>query len=105
MASILRTTFRGTDVIGRLGGDEFVIAGKASSFEISRAVERLEAATTRPDDSDGLIHSLRFSSGHVTTDGIRIPSLERHAPARRPNHLRNQAVQEIPSPHDRFLLN
>jgi diguanylate cyclase (GGDEF)-like protein len=76
MATILPTTFRETDVIGRLGRDEFVVAGKASSSEISRAVQRLEAATTRPDDSDGGIHSLCFSSGHVTTDGIRVPSLE-----------------------------
>jgi diguanylate cyclase (GGDEF)-like protein len=76
MASILGTAFRATDVIGRLGGEEFVVAGKASSSEISHAVQRLEAATTRPDDLDDRVHSLRFSSGHVTTDVIRAGSLE-----------------------------
>jgi diguanylate cyclase (GGDEF)-like protein len=74
MASLLRTTFRETDILGRLGGDEFVVAGRASSSEISRAAQRLEAATMRRDDDR--IYPLHFSSGHVTTDNARVQTLE-----------------------------
>lgn len=70
-AEILRTTFRGIDVVGRLGGDEFAVAGQLSRAAIVTSVERLQDSCAKRNAEDGRPYHLSFSVGYAVSDGTR----------------------------------
>ncbi|MDB4986336.1 MAG: hypothetical protein JWN04_1514 [Myxococcaceae bacterium] len=66
-ATALRSSCRGSDVIGRLGGDEFVIVAHGSS-EVAHAVrERILTATDQIGSKLGLQFPLSLSIGIATS--------------------------------------
>lgn len=62
-AQHLQNTFREVDVIARVGGDEFIVmCEKSTSYELSKAISRLEQNV----DSDNDEPRIKFSFGQAT---------------------------------------
>jgi len=76
LATLLKKSFRRSDVIGRVGGDEFAVAGESSEAAIHLAVTRLEKAGAEWNAQPGRQYTLSFSYGHVTSDVNQKESLE-----------------------------
>lgn len=71
-ASLLKSKFRDTDVVGRIGGDEFAVAGQLSDTAISALVERFERNSALANRETIQRMPLSFSFGHATAeDGSR----------------------------------
>ena len=68
IALLLRTTFRGSDVVGRLGGDEFGVVVRESAAELVQAQMRLRAAVAAANDAGAKAYRLSFSAGSATTE-------------------------------------
>jgi len=66
--SLLKATFRETDVLGRVGGDEFAVAGQFSQDSIVVATERLREASALRNSQSGSRVTLSLSIGHVTSE-------------------------------------
>lgn len=64
IAEILRSTFRGSDILARVGGDEFaVLALEASGEDAEMLVERLRAGVAAFNEKGGEPFSLSISVG------------------------------------------
>jgi diguanylate cyclase (GGDEF)-like protein len=75
-ASILKETFRETDVIGRVGGDEFAVIFQGSHVAASIAVQRLRHASDLHNAESGRRFPLSFSLGYVTAEDHTQQSLK-----------------------------
>ncbi|MCC6319164.1 MAG: GGDEF domain-containing protein [Gemmatimonadaceae bacterium] len=76
-ASILRKTFRDSDIIARLGGDEFVVlAADIVHGTEDVIVQRLRSELRERNDRDGFPYRLSFSVGLASFDPARPPSIE-----------------------------
>jgi diguanylate cyclase (GGDEF)-like protein len=64
-ASLLRETFRASDVVARVGGDEFAVAmrGRAS---VPTTLDRLERAADAANARDGIPYQISYSVGVAT---------------------------------------
>lgn len=71
LAELLRTTFRGTEVLGRLGGDEFAVAGEFGQAGIASALERLNLSCARRDQERPQDFPLSFSIGYAISEDAR----------------------------------
>ena len=105
IATILQATFRESDVIGRLGGDEFVVAARASAATITHAIQRLDDATALANAAGNRNYTIKFSSGHVTTDDSSGPHilenlLERADRIMYDAKRRKKSFPDDPSPDD-----
>ncbi len=68
-ATVLRQTFRDSDVIGRLGGDEFAVLAIQSGPGAAEALTaRLREAAARYADSAGQPHPIAMSIGATITE-------------------------------------
>ena len=67
-ASILKETFRETDVIGRVGGDEFAVVFNGSHVAISIAAQRLRHASDLRNSESGRRFPISLSLGCVTAE-------------------------------------
>jgi diguanylate cyclase (GGDEF)-like protein len=77
-ANALKLTFRSTDIIGRLGGDEFAALLLDSSPSDTRAaIERLRVSVKSQNERERRGYELRFSVGHVDTDGLEAADIGR----------------------------
>lgn len=77
-ASALKQTFRSTDITGRLGGDEFAVLLLDSSPSDTRAaIQRLRVNIAARNESEKRGYELRFSVGHVDTDGLEAADISR----------------------------
>lgn len=76
LAEILRSTFRGTEVVGRLGGDEFAIAGEFGRGGIATALERLNHSCTKRNQVHHNDFPLSFSIGYAVSDDARRVALK-----------------------------
>jgi diguanylate cyclase (GGDEF)-like protein len=77
-ANALKLTFRSTDIIGRLGGDEFAALLLDSSPSDTRAaIERLRVSVKSQNERERRGYELRFSVGHVNTDGLEAADIGR----------------------------
>lgn len=77
-ANALKLTFRSTDIIGRLGGDEFAALLLDSSPSDTRAaIERLRVSVKSRNERERRGYELRFSVGHVNTDGLEAADIGR----------------------------
>ncbi|MHB8622004.1 MAG: GGDEF domain-containing protein [Sulfuricaulis sp.] len=68
IATLLRTTFRSSDVVGRLGGDEFAVITHGPQNELMPALRRLDDATVVANDSGRKSYRISFSRGGATTE-------------------------------------
>jgi diguanylate cyclase (GGDEF)-like protein len=75
-ASLLRETFRETDVIGRIGGDEFAVICQGTHVAISIAAQRLHLASKIQDSESASRHPAALSIGYVTADEYQRSSLK-----------------------------
>jgi diguanylate cyclase (GGDEF)-like protein len=66
--SILRTTFRDTDVIGRVGRNEFAVAGHFGQMGIDLAAQRLQLSSEQRNAEAGVQFVLNFIVGYVTSE-------------------------------------
>jgi len=77
-SSALKQTFRSTDLIGRLGGDEFaVLLLDSSPADTRTAIERLRLTVRSRNEGEQRGYALRFSVGHVDSDGLEAADLSR----------------------------
>ena len=77
VASILRKTFRKSDVIGRLGGDEFaVLAVNTEGTARRKLTERLHGSLTNRNKVEGQKYMLSLSAGVVRYDPDHPVALE-----------------------------
>ncbi|MCS0609356.1 sensor domain-containing diguanylate cyclase [Massilia solisilvae] len=77
-AGALKLTFRSTDIIGRLGGDEFaVLLLDSSPSDTGAAIQRLRTILKSQDERGRRGYQLRFSVGHVDTDGLEAADIGR----------------------------
>jgi diguanylate cyclase (GGDEF)-like protein len=77
IADVLRTCFRGSDILGRLGGDEFALilpftTGSNEESIRRRLGQELSARNAQP----GRRYSLCVSIGIITADPQRLLSVE-----------------------------
>lgn len=71
-ASLMRDTFRDSDVVGRLGGDEFaVLLWNCPEACASGAAQRLQARLDAHNRAAARGYDIRFSVGRVTADTTR----------------------------------
>ena len=64
IASILKDTFRSTDIIGRLGGDEFVVFAIVGVDNCEDAIkERIEQITKKHNEAAGKPYPIEMSTG------------------------------------------
>lgn len=71
--TILRRTFRESDILSRIGGDEFVILAHLSpQMTVTRLLERLEDELAKENQQERRLYRLSFSIGFaaVSTSGI-----------------------------------
>ncbi|MDH5331327.1 MAG: sensor domain-containing diguanylate cyclase, partial [Aquincola sp.] len=73
-ASLLKTTFRDSDVVARLGGDEFaVLLTNVPPQQSNEALARLQQAVDEHNRSSGRGYDLLFSVGQLAYDAARHP--------------------------------
>lgn len=76
-ASILKHTFRDSDIVARLGGDEFVVlATDVAHGTAPLIVERLRQELASRNQRDGFPYRLSFSVGVAVFDPTRPPEIE-----------------------------
>jgi diguanylate cyclase (GGDEF)-like protein len=68
IATLLRATFRGSDVVGRVGGDEFAVITYGRQAELAPALRRLDDATEAANSAGNKPYRISFSVGGVTTE-------------------------------------
>lgn len=71
VSEILRSTFRGSDIIARMGGDEFAALAMQSSEDPSTVVARLREHVTRFNDTHREPYQLSVSIGATRDDKHR----------------------------------
>ncbi|NNM00984.1 MAG: sensor domain-containing diguanylate cyclase, partial [Gammaproteobacteria bacterium] len=71
-ATLLKDTFRESDVIGRLGGDEFaVLMSNAREPELEAALDRLQETVAHSNGNSSRGYQLLYSAGAVCFDPER----------------------------------
>ncbi len=76
-ASVLRATFRASDVVARLGGDEFVaLLPEATAEQLGSFVARIEAEIAARNEKPGQRYRLSASVGGTLYDSSRPESIE-----------------------------
>jgi two-component system cell cycle response regulator len=66
-ASILRQTFRESDIIGRLGGDEFAVLAQVGSVSSTKKLmARLKAQTKAFNEANNRAYKISLSTGAVS---------------------------------------
>ncbi len=68
IAALLRSTFRGSDVLGRIGGDEFAVITYGRQAELAPALRRLDDATEVANRTGKKPYRISFSAGGVTVE-------------------------------------
>jgi diguanylate cyclase (GGDEF)-like protein len=69
IATLLRASFRGSDVVGRVGGDEFaVIMTHGRQAELASALRRLDDAIEVANAAGDKPYRISLSVGEVTTE-------------------------------------
>jgi diguanylate cyclase (GGDEF)-like protein len=68
IATLLRATFRGSDVVGRVGGDEFAVITHGRQPDLAPALRRLDDATATPNCAGNRPYRISLSVGQVTSD-------------------------------------
>ena len=68
IATLLRETFRGSDVLGRVGGDEFAVITPGHRAESTSALRRLDDAVEAANRAGNKPYRISFSAGGVTTE-------------------------------------
>lgn len=76
VATLLKGSFRETDIIGRIGGDEFVVAGVFTGDGMYLASQRMEQGAADRNAQPGHAYPLSFSVGHVISGAGKQESLE-----------------------------
>ncbi len=67
MATLLRSTFRVSDVVGRLGGDEFAVFAHDSDDDLKPRLHRLQTATDAINQSGEKPYLISYSVGRATS--------------------------------------
>ncbi|MET0286766.1 MAG: PAS domain S-box protein [Polyangiales bacterium] len=75
MAEVLRTTFRGADILARLGGDEFVILAEGDVAFAELAKSRLQENVRRHNETAGRPYTLSVAVGCALYDAAHAKSL------------------------------
>jgi diguanylate cyclase (GGDEF)-like protein len=68
IATLLRTTFRSSDIVGRLGGDEFAVITRGRPAELTPALRRLDNATEAANGAGDKPYRISVSRGGAATD-------------------------------------
>jgi len=67
VATLLRSTFRVSDVVGRLGGDEFAVFAHDSGDDLMPRLHRLQTATNAINESGEKPYRISYSVGRATS--------------------------------------
>ena len=67
VATLLRTNFRASDVVGRLGGDEFAVFAHDSDGDLTPLLRRLQRATDAINQSGKKPYRISYSVGGATS--------------------------------------
>ncbi len=68
IATLLRATFRGSDVVGRVGGDEFAVMTHGRQAELAPALRRLDDAIEVANAAGDKPYRISLSVGEATTE-------------------------------------
>lgn len=68
IATLLRTAFRRSDVVGRLGGDEFAVIAHGRQAELTPVLRRLDDATEVANSAGTKPYRISLSAGGATTE-------------------------------------
>ncbi len=68
IATLLRATFRGSDVLGRVGGDEFAVITLGRDADVTPALRRLNEATEVANCAGNRLYRISLSVGALTTE-------------------------------------
>jgi diguanylate cyclase (GGDEF)-like protein/PAS domain S-box-containing protein len=80
-AQVLKTVFRGEDVVSRIGGDEFCVLLPMTGKDVAaRVVARIKAALAVHNEHPSHVTSLSFSVGYATGDkGCSLTAVQNEA--------------------------
>ncbi len=68
IATLLRATFRGSDVLGRVGGDEFAVITLGRHADVMPALRRLDEVTEAANCAGNRPYRISLSVGALTTE-------------------------------------
>jgi diguanylate cyclase (GGDEF)-like protein/PAS domain S-box-containing protein len=99
-ASVLRESFRESDILARLGGDEFAIfIAEAEESKIATITSRIQQNLAACNRAAGRLYPLAFSTGIVSTAGPHTSDLETLL-ARADALMYQQKTNRQPSRHE-----
>ena len=67
IGTLLRATFRSSDVVGRVGGDEFAVIAQGSQSELEPVLRRLDNAIEAANYAGDRLYHISVSVGGVTS--------------------------------------
>jgi len=67
IARVLRTNFRGADIVARVGGDEFAVVAHSTSAQTDTALTRVNQAVTTLNNQPGRLYTIAYSVGTAST--------------------------------------
>jgi diguanylate cyclase (GGDEF)-like protein len=67
-ATLLRSSFRASDVVARVGGDEFAVITNGRTEDLVSALQRLDDATAAANKLTAIPYRISYSMGQATAD-------------------------------------